>query len=764
MNQVPRRVLFPFVGDRIGGSHRSALLLLQNLRQSTFEPVVVLHEEGPLSARLQGLGISFHRIPLPCYVGESAGPFVLARALCITLPRLRRFLRRERIDIVHSHDARMHLTWLLPARLAGCQMVWHQRTKFPDWRLFRLAARLAHRIVCISDYGAQTVPQNLRKNTVSIANPLETSAPAPNRTRARERLLREFGAEPDAVIVGFVANLTTQKRPMVFVEAAAKINELSNRPCHFCVFGEDRQGLTKELKHRAAQLNLGERLHFAGFQSDIEARIAGCDLVLAPAVEEAFGRVLIESMLVGTPVVAADSGGHGEIIENNVTGWLVPPDDPEAFATAALSALQDRSGTQQVIAAAQTEASSKYTVAAHVEGVEIVYDALSAPTGRGTVTSPIDIAFVIADLGSGGSQRVVTTLANAWAQLGRKVGIVTFAGREADFFRLDPSVARWTIGGADSANMGLPRRLLANFSRLRALRRVLRAAQPKSVVSFILPTNVLTVLATVGMPNRIILSERNDPKRQLLGHHWNLLRWILYRQADLVTANSLGALAAMKSYVPEAKLAYVPNPLSLPTEPAAKRMAHCKGRAPTILAVGRLHEQKGYDLLIEAFKEFATTSSGWQLRIVGDGPLRDALRKQAESAGIDKLVHWEGRIADPYPYYRDAEIFVMPSRYEGTPNALLEAMSCGLPVVVSDASPGPLEYVENNVTGLVVPVGNTKALAKALDSLARDPALRRRLAEAGRKKASSLELDAVLPVWEGIIGLAPMPQLSGSRD
>lgn len=761
MTPTRPRVLLPFVGDRTGGSHRSALLLLQNLRDYAFEPVVVLHEEGAFGAHLTKLGITFRCIPLPDYVGAKAGWLSLLQAMALSTPRLRRFLKQERIDIVHTNDARMHLTWLLPARLTRCRMVWHQRTKFADWRLLRLAARWAHRIVCISDYGAGTVPQRVAHKTVRVPNPFETDTPAPDRTTARLQLLGELAAEPDAVIIGFVANITAQKRPMVFVEAAAKIAKTSARPCYFVVFGDDRQNLIAQIRDRAAQLNVASRFHYAGFRWDIEQSIAGCDLVLAPAVDEAFGRVLVEAMLVATPVIAADAGGHSEIIRNNENGWLVAPDDTQVLAEAVLTALKDDAGRERLAARAQAEARTKYSVAAHLEQISAVYESLLAFADNPAPANRTDVAFVISDLESGGSQRVVTTLANAWTQRGHAVSVITLAGRDKDFFALDPSVQRWVTGGQSNAASSLPSRVLATLARILKLRRLLQTMQPGSIISFILPTNILTVIAATGLPSRLVLSERNDPRRQFLGHHWNFLRRRLYRRAHVVTANSHGALDAMKSYVPASKLAFVPNPL--PSGRSVIQKASKNGHTPTLLAVGRLHEQKGYDLLLEAFRQSVDMAENWQLRIIGDGPLRETLQAQAERAGIADRVHWEGRVADPFPYYDDAAVFVMPSRYEGTPNALLEAMSCGLPVVVSDASSGPLEYVENHVTGLVVPVEDASALAKAMDCLARDPDLRQRLAEAGRQRVATLSLDEVLPVWEQVIHLKDPSIQSGDN-
>jgi GalNAc-alpha-(1->4)-GalNAc-alpha-(1->3)-diNAcBac-PP-undecaprenol alpha-1,4-N-acetyl-D-galactosaminyltransferase len=245
-----------------------------------------------------------------------------------------------------------------------------------------------------------------------------------------------------------------------------------------------------------------------------------------------------------------------------------------------------------------------------------------------------------------------------------------------------------------------------------------------------------------------VISERNDPAVQSLGKMWDWLRRRIYRYADVITANSRGVLKTLANFVPPSKLAYVPNVMAIPSEDDSQVFD-----APTILAIGRLHPQKAYDVLLDAFALLVSQAPEWRLSCIGEGPLQEALQRQAERLNIAKQVTWHGRIGNPFAYYRSAEIFVMPSRYEGTPNALLEAMSCGLPVVVSDAASGPLEYVENEVSGLVVPVNHPQALAEALLRLIAAPDLRQRLGQAAHERIAECETVAALPAWEQVIGL-----------
>jgi glycosyltransferase involved in cell wall biosynthesis len=171
--------------------------------------------------------------------------------------------------------------------------------------------------------------------------------------------------------------------------------------------------------------------------------------------------------------------------------------------------------------------------------------------------------------------------------------------------------------------------------------------------------------------------------------------------------------------------------------------------APTVVTVGRLVDQKGLDVLLIAWAKIAKAIPDWRLAIVGGGPLAGNLKNLAAKLGIENSVDWLGQVSDPLPFLRGAEFFILTSRFEGTPNALLEAMACGLPSVVSDASPGPCELVGTGETaaGLIVPVEDVGATGDAIISLARNESLRRRFGLAAQERARDHEADRSIEVW-----------------
>ena len=166
------RVCFPFVGDSLGGSHMSTLLLIEGLARSRYEPVLVVHEEGSLTAHLKSRDIPYELLPLPTYAGEAPNVVSIAAGMLRNAPRLAGFMRRQGIDIVHGNDFRMNLTWSAGAKLTGRPFVWHQRAMpYSSSRRWRAIDLLADHVIHISEAVARAMPAAGRTPTSIIPTP-----------------------------------------------------------------------------------------------------------------------------------------------------------------------------------------------------------------------------------------------------------------------------------------------------------------------------------------------------------------------------------------------------------------------------------------------------------------------------------------------------------------------------------------------------------------------------------------------------------------
>lgn len=313
--------------------------------------------------------------------------------------------------------------------------------------------------------------------------------------------------------------------------------------------------------------------------------------------------------------------------------------------------------------------------------------------------------------------------------------------------------------GSDDPAVRLLNRCMLRIgsTRYRRLRQLMLEQRPKRVLALLTKTNILCSAAVWDLPIHLVVSERNDPRLQRLDRLWSRLRCVYYRRADVVTANTVGVLEALQDMGPWQRLDLLPNPLPGGLSLLDARQPPLQ-RQREVLAVARLVPQKGLDVLIRAFASLPeSVRNGWRLTLVGDGPERQALESLATDAGLRDCVRFEGFRSDPLVFMRRASIFALPSRFEGMPNALLEAMAAGLPSVVSDASPGPLEMVCDGRQGLVVPCDDASAFAAALQRLMLDGDLRERYGDAARTTLNALDWEVVEPHWRSVLALPAQP-------
>jgi glycosyltransferase involved in cell wall biosynthesis len=373
----PVVVCFPFVGDQLGGSSISALNLIRHLDRQRYDPLILMHKvDGPVARLFADEQLPFEPAP----IGECASGTERVDDLRFALRKagsLARFLRRRGVGIVHTNDGRMHATWAIPSRLAGARLLWHHRANPRAAGLRFLAPWVADQVVSVSRFSSPRpgLISAARKCTV-VHSPFATDAEPIDRAKARQAVLDEFASSPAAHVVGFVGNLYARKRPLVFVETIARMAARApGLEVAAPIFGEAREG-GAEVAAAIARHGLGDRVRLMGFRYPPEPWIAACDVLLVPAVEEPFGRSLIEAMLLGTPLIAADSGGNPEIIRHGETGWLVPPDDPDAFAERTLAVLGDPGLCASIAANARQDAVGRFGMQRHAQSIMQIYDSI----------------------------------------------------------------------------------------------------------------------------------------------------------------------------------------------------------------------------------------------------------------------------------------------------------------------------------------------------------------------------------------------------
>ncbi len=344
----------------------------------------------------------------------------------------------------------------------------------------------------------------------------------------------------------------------------------------------------------------------------------------------------------------------------------------------------------------------------------------------------------------GGAERVAVTLADAWFRAGRPVTIVTTDSSAAPpFFRVPPGVDVRNLA-IQANSVHLLEAIVRNIHRIFSIRRAVREVSPAVVISFVDVLNVSVIFACVGTGVPVIAAERTSPANAPIGRIWTFLRDVAYRIADRVVVQTSGAYAYLHGLVGR-RLTIIPNPVPELRVERQNRNGSC------VIAIGRLGQEKGFDLLIRSFAVLAERYPGWRLTIFGDGPLRSDLESLVMSEGLAGRVSLPGTTTDVANVLADADIFVLSSHFEGFPNALCEAMAAGVACIATDCPDGPHEIVHDGIDGVLIPPGDRDALARALGQLMNSPGERERLGGNAKQSVARFSTDHVVRQWNEVI-------------
>ncbi|WP_018185279.1 glycosyltransferase family 4 protein [Kaistia granuli] len=358
------------------------------------------------------------------------------------------------------------------------------------------------------------------------------------------------------------------------------------------------------------------------------------------------------------------------------------------------------------------------------------------------------IAFVLSGLGAGGAEKIVNLLAHHRQRCGDSICILAVnADSPESYFPYDPDIRVVTLGGR---RHGMTR-VTATGRQILDLRRRLAELKPDLVVSFLTKINVMAGIATVGFDAPVIMSERNNFQSQAMSPIWRLAGPIAARRAARMVMQTSDACQALPPGL-RSRTTIIPNPVAQPED-----LVSLPGDGTRVVAVGRLEQQKGFDLLLEAFARFVRHVPSGRLTIFGDGPQRAALEQQARELGVGDRVRMPGVTKSPGDWVLAGDIFVLSSRFEGFPNVLLEAMTAGLATIAFDCPWGPSEILNSPDLGILVTAGDVGRLSDAMLRLVADPDLRHRLAAAGAHAAAErYSMSSVLSRWDSVIADAVM--------
>lgn len=354
------------------------------------------------------------------------------------------------------------------------------------------------------------------------------------------------------------------------------------------------------------------------------------------------------------------------------------------------------------------------------------------------------IGFFIGGLGTGGAQRVICNLSNYLSQK-HSVTIITMSSITSSY-KLNENVEHISLEKqSEKSNF-----IIRNIKRIIRLNQIIKQQDYDIIITFLPITSFIMLLFRKRIKIPIIVSVRNDPKIEYSSKISNLLMRLLYPLADGFIFQTEEAKKYFDSIdnITKKNSIILPNPINedFIEEPFGGE------RKKVIVSVGRLAEQKNHMLLINAFNKVADKYSDYKLIIYGEGHLRHKLEEKIRELNLEERVKLAGSVKNIKHYIRDASLFILSSDYEGMPNALMEAMALGLPVISTDCPcGGPRFLIKNGINGLLVPTNDCDSMAEAIDKILGDKNFSAALGKQAVRIVEELDPIKIYKQWENYI-------------
>ena len=370
------RVAFCIDSFDIGGTELNAVRTVEALDRRRFQVSVFhLHQTGPLRARYEALGLQLLHLPI--------GPLYSPRT-AVQAVRFLRLLRREGIEVVHTHDIYTNIFAAPWARLAGCGLVASRRWLDATPRaglapLNRWSYRCAHRVIANSARGVRLLIDEERvpaARVLELPNFLEERAfnHVPLEVRSARR--RSWGVPPDAFVIGTVARLAPVKNHALVLRALPRLDE----DVHLVLVGEGPS--RRALEELTKELHVERRVHFTGQLVETENLHQFFDVSVLCSRSEGFPNTVIEALAAGCPVVATPVGGVPEVIIERQTGLLVPVDQPDVLAASVQELRRDTALRKRLSEVGPARARAKYHQTLVIAQLEALYQDLAREAAK----------------------------------------------------------------------------------------------------------------------------------------------------------------------------------------------------------------------------------------------------------------------------------------------------------------------------------------------------------------------------------------------
>ena len=366
------------------------------------------------------------------------------------------------------------------------------------------------------------------------------------------------------------------------------------------------------------------------------------------------------------------------------------------------------------------------------------------------------IVIIVSAMNLGGAQRVVSILCDHWSQNGYQVTLIsTYTGEKTNHYLVNENVSLRYL----SDSPYLSRSKLVNLLwKLFQLRKLVKSINPDQVISFLTRVNVASALSLVGLKIPLTICERTWTPFATLNKKFYWLYKILFKNIDRIIVQTDESRTWLHNYFHTIEVNVIPNPTMYPipfqNEQSIDPNSLLQIDRKIILASGRMHKYKQFDLLINAYSSISHKYLDWDLVILGDGEERVDLSQQSLNLGLEKRVHLPGSVGNVSVWYQRADLFVLSSSVEGFPNVLLEAMTYGLPCISFDCDTGPRDMIENGINGILIdPADKEFGITRALIRLIDDENYRKEISTNSILLRDRYSVTSIMKKWDHVLDL-----------
>lgn len=732
---MKRALMYASVASMIQQFNMNNISLLQELGYKVdvacnfeFGSTISKEKIDTLKEHLKEMDVDFYHIPIPRKISDFKN---LKKSFSQTLE----LMNKNQYHLIHCHSpiggiicrlANKHSQYYNKTRMIYTAHGFHffkgnnPLKNFLFSNIERYGARYTDTLITINkeDYAAAKKFKLRKYGTVEYIPGVGIDIDKINSIQGnKEELCKELNIPSDSTLLLSVGELNDNKNHKVVIQALPKLP--SN--VHYVICGTG--SLKEQHEQLAKELHVEDRLHLLGYRSDVIEIMKSCNIFVFPSKREGLSVALMEAMACGLPCVASNIRGNNDLIKNYYGGFLMNTKKIPFELAVFINKIKPQFGinNQQIM----KEYDSK----------KIEERMLNIYSNSEEDTSNIErkrIFFICGSMSKGGAERVLSNIANYLIDC--DIYILTLLNFNSDYYlNSNAQIINLSKTGSYFKNV---------FYWFTNIRKTIRLYQPDTILSFAGRINILTIISNLGIKNNLIVSERNDPNNDGRSRSIIFFTNLLYNLADIVVFQTEYAKSIFSKKVQKKSL-IIPNPINPELSSISRNKIENK-----IVTVGRLEYQKNHKLLINAVSQLHEKYPDYVLEIYGKGTLEKELDAQIKELNAQSFIFLKGQIDAIYNCIKSAALFVLPSRFEGVSNALLEAMMLGIPCVTSNY-PGSNEIITHNKNGYTFNNQDLYDLIRVIDfSLSNDNT---KIVENAKDFMKKYDPEIVLEAWRKIL-------------